>query len=144
MLVPANCRCQRRRSGWSRYRSFLPASPPMTIAGVTSHLRSTEWGWFARSFPSRADGAMPPTGDPSGWTFEKRPLQALVAEYEEECERSSRIVAGLDLDQLQEYTPVGLLPVRLRWIVGHMIEETARHLGHLDILREMTDGTRSY
>ena len=29
---------------------------------------------------------------------------------------------------------------RLRWILHHLIEETARHNGHLDILREMADG----
>jgi hypothetical protein len=30
--------------------------------------------------------------------------------------------------------------VSLRWIMIHMIEETARHVGHADIMREMTDG----
>ena len=30
--------------------------------------------------------------------------------------------------------------VSLRWILVHMIEETARHAGHADILRELTDG----
>jgi hypothetical protein len=31
--------------------------------------------------------------------------------------------------------------VSLRWILIHMIEETARHAGHADILREIVDGT---
>jgi len=31
--------------------------------------------------------------------------------------------------------------VSLRWIYVHMIEETARHAGHADILREQLDGT---
>jgi Protein of unknown function (DUF664) len=31
--------------------------------------------------------------------------------------------------------------VSLRWIVTHLIEETARHLGHLDLLRELADGS---
>jgi hypothetical protein len=30
--------------------------------------------------------------------------------------------------------------VSLRWIYVHMIEETARHAGHADILREQLDG----
>jgi hypothetical protein len=34
--------------------------------------------------------------------------------------------------------------VSRRWIVGHMTEETARHLGHLDLLREAIDGSRGY
>jgi hypothetical protein len=31
-------------------------------------------------------------------------------------------------------------PVNLRWILMHLLEETARHAGHADILRELIDG----
>jgi hypothetical protein len=89
-------------------------------------------------------GQVGPVTDPSGWIFQKRPLELLVNEYEEECARSRKIVDSLDLDDLQEYSPPQYEPVTVRWIVTHMIDETARHLGHLDILREMTDGTKSY
>jgi hypothetical protein len=52
-------------------------------------------------------------------------------------------VASLDLDTPSK----GALdwrtePVTLRWILLHLTEETARHNGHLDILRELADGTR--
>jgi hypothetical protein len=40
--------------------------------------------------------------------------------------------------------PEGKPVVSLRWIVCHMIEETARHLGHLDTLRERADGVTGY
>ena len=33
-------------------------------------------------------------------------------------------------------------PVTLRWVLFHLVEETARHNGHIDILRELADGTR--
>jgi len=33
-------------------------------------------------------------------------------------------------------------PVTLRWVLLHLTEETARHNGHLDILRELADGAR--
>jgi hypothetical protein len=36
------------------------------------------------------------------------------------------------------------VPLSLRWIVGHMIEETARHAGHADIVRELIDGKTGY
>jgi hypothetical protein len=75
---------------------------------------------------------------------ERRPLEVLLTEYEEECAFSRHIVGSLDLDDLQEYTPPQFKPVSVRWIVTHMIDETARHLGHLDLLREMTDGAKSY
>jgi hypothetical protein len=35
-------------------------------------------------------------------------------------------------------------PVSLRWMVLHMLEETARHAGHLDAIRELLDGTKGY
>ena len=39
-----------------------------------------------------------------------------------------------------ELVSTGSGQVSLRWIYVHMIEETARHVGHADILREQTDG----
>jgi uncharacterized damage-inducible protein DinB len=123
-------------------RSLLPTSPRMTVAGVLSHLRQTEHEWFAGSFPSRASTVQ---RDPQGgWTHSGAPLAELLHRYQAECERSQAVVQGLDLDQMQEFTPEPFSPVSLRWILVHMIEETARHLGHLDIIREQLDGTRSY
>jgi len=58
--------------------------------------------------------------------------------YRDEVERSRDIVAAASLDDharredRRDYT--------LRWIMVHMIEETARHVGHADILREQIDG----
>ena len=68
------------------------------------------------------------------------PLTRLLAEYRASCGQLSLLVAPLDLD-----TPPGRAvlrdePVTLRWVLFHLIEETARHNGHIDILREMADG----
>lgn len=126
------------------YRALLPASPTMTVAGLLSHLRWTEWGWFARSFPALAsDRPRPPDGG-GGWSFDRLPIARLIDEYRAECESSRSIVAALDLGTPQEFTPAEFTAVNLRWIVAHMIDETARHVGHLDILRETLDGTRGY
>jgi hypothetical protein len=110
-----------------------------------SHLRWTEWGWFARSFPSstlRPEVTGP--ADPGGWQVARRSLAELLDEYAAACDDSRAIVAATELGAVQEFTPAEFTPVTLRWIVTHMIDETARHLGHLDILRETIDGTRSY
>jgi len=45
----------------------------------------------------------------------------------------------LDLDTPPK-RPVDGRPITLRWILFHLVEETARHNGHLDILRELADG----
>jgi hypothetical protein len=44
----------------------------------------------------------------------------------------------------EAWAPEGIELVSPRWIVTHLIEETARHLGHLDAMRELTDGTTTY
>jgi hypothetical protein len=57
------------------------------------------------------------------------------------CEKCRQAVDGADsLDQLSaKDTRRG--KVSLRWILLHMIEETARHAGHADLIRERIDGS---
>jgi hypothetical protein len=69
------------------------------------------------------------------------PIAQLLADYRASCTRFRELVAPFDLDTPSK----GELgwrtePVTLRWILFHLIEETARHNGHLDILRELADG----
>jgi len=117
----------------------LPASPRMTVATVVAHLRWVELAWFEVSFLGSRDlAAQDPLEFPSP---PKTPLDVLLDEYDAQCTRSREIVAAHQLDELEAWAPAGLELVSLRWIVGHLLEETARHLGHLDTLRELTDGT---
>ena len=61
----------------------------------------------------------------------------IVAEYEQECARSRAAIAGAQLDDRAKSHD---LSFRLRFALTHMIQETARHCGHLDLMREVTDG----
>jgi uncharacterized damage-inducible protein DinB len=117
-------------------RQLLPdTSPQMSIAWLVYHLTSVELGWFVRSFLGEPTPSTPSLSEA---------LPVLLDAYDAQCEISRQIVADHDLDELEQWAPEGLPLVSLRWILGHVIEETARHLGHLDILRELTDGTRGY
>lgn len=105
-------------------------------------MRWVELAWFEVSFLGARELA---TDDPLD--LEDRPsapLERLLSEYDAQCVRSNAIVAASKLDDLEAWAPAGLELVSLRWIVTHLIEETARHLGHLDALRELIDGTTSY
>ncbi len=63
------------------YRALIATSPKMTVAGVLSHLRWTEWGWFARSFPSLAGEVPQSPADVSDWSVEGEPtVERLIAE----------------------------------------------------------------
>jgi hypothetical protein len=72
------------------------------------------------------------------------PLAGLLAEYDAECARSDAAIAAHDLDAPGSTAlhPVG--EASLRWMVLHMLEETARHAGHLDLVREQLDGQTGY
>lgn len=122
-------------------RAVLPASPTMTIAGLVSHLRWVEHGWFEVSFLGEPDRSPSTDGDRhAGWRTDGVSLHQVLDEYERQCQRSQEIVAAHEFDEVEEFAPPGLERVNLRWIVTHMIEETARHLGHLDAMRELIDG----
>ena len=126
-------------------RAPLPGSPLMTISGVVNHLRWVESSWIEATLLGRTIDT-PWTDDDPDREFRialEVPLTQLLAEYRTVCARHRDLVASLDLD-----TPSrGALgwrtePLTLRWILFHLTEETARHNGHIDILRELADGTR--
>jgi uncharacterized damage-inducible protein DinB len=127
-------------------RAPLPGSPLMTISGLVSHLRWVESSWIEDTLLGRAIDA-PWTEEDPDREFRiavEVPLAKLLAEYRAACARHRDLVASLDLDtassgDLGEWRTE---PVTLRWILIHLIEETARHNGHLDILRELADGAR--
>jgi uncharacterized damage-inducible protein DinB len=125
-------------------RAPLPSSPLTTISGLVSHLRRVECYWIHVVLLGQEDNG-PWVGDEDPdreMTMALDiPLRRLLADYRASCEQHREIVAELDLDMAS----TGELewraePVTLRWILFHLIEETARHNGHLDILREMADG----
>lgn len=124
------------------HQAHLPSSPLVTISSVVSHLTDTERGWFVGSFLGEQPLPDEPADPKADWRGGDAPLDQLLDEYAEQCVRSREIVAAHDLDEVEAFVPPGLPQVSLRWIVTHMIEETARHLGHLDALRELTDGVR--
>lgn len=68
----------------------------------------------------------------------EQPLGDVVALYEASCTRSRAVTANLDMD----HTAVDERgrTITLRFVLVHLVEETARHLGHLDVLRELADG----
>jgi hypothetical protein len=72
------------------------------------------------------------------------PLLQLLEEYERQCAVSNEIVAAHSLDDVGQHPDFGAAAATLRWILLHMIEETARHAGHMDAIRELLDGKKGY
>ncbi|MGK5557986.1 DinB family protein [Actinomadura kijaniata] len=121
----------------------LPTSPLMTMNGVINHLRWVEYYWFQVVFLGEEDQGPWTQDDPDR---EMRiavdfPLTQLLDEYAEQSAHHRELVARNKLDERARRAVRNDLYVDLRWILLHLTEETARHNGHLDILREMLDGT---
>jgi hypothetical protein len=125
----------------------LPSSE-LTLAGLVKHLALVEDDWFQKDMLGRE---MPepwlsaPFDDDRDWDFHSAlddTPEELVALYNAACERSRAVVREVgDLDALgvAKDRQEGI-EFSLRWIMLHMIEETARHNGHADLLRENIDG----
>lgn len=130
------------------HRAVLPSSPLMTMAGVVAHLRWVEYSWFHLDLLGIPDTGQTPwvdDDDPDAeMRVEDRKLTDLLDEYDEECERSRAITARHSLDDLEKGSGAGDNAASVRWILHHMIEETARHLGHMDAIREFLDGRTGY
>jgi uncharacterized damage-inducible protein DinB len=131
----------RKVEGVDRDAATRRLVPSMTtLLGIVKHMAYVERGWFQNTFLGMALYRPPRNAhDDAEFVIEEGDtVEGILAFYQQEVARSREIVAEADLDDharredRREYT--------LRWIVVHMIEETARHVGHADILREQTDG----
>jgi Protein of unknown function (DUF664) len=115
-------------------------SSALTPAGLVKHLTGVERFWFSIDFAG-ADIPLPWSDDDPHGGFvlaADDTLASVVRSYVDECERSRVVVARSDLDDVA--AGVGM-SFRLRYAVAHMVEETARHCGHLDLMRERIDGS---
>jgi len=114
-----------------------------TLLGIIKHLAYVERWWFQMNFAGDPVSFPWPEDEPDQdidfRTSATDTVQSISALYQQEIARSREIVAGAALEDLGK--DLGKVqPRSLRWIMVHMIEETARHAGHADILRELTDG----
>jgi uncharacterized damage-inducible protein DinB len=129
----------RKCEGLSEEDARRPMVPSGTsLLGMIKHLGYVERWWFQYHFGGRSDVYLP-EGDDDFRVEPTDTVRDVVDFYNNECEASREIVAAAPScdeharsRERSEYT--------LRWILIHMIEETARHAGHADILRELIDG----
>ncbi|WP_439660878.1 DinB family protein [Lentzea sp. HUAS TT2] len=121
-------------------RPVLP-SKLTTAAGVVKHVRWVEHHWFEVVLAGRASRAPYTMEDPDAdWRVEEdETLAGFLADYRAQCEVSREVLAGLALDAEVPFR--GDRVVSARWVLAHVIEETARHAGQLDVVRELLDGT---
>ncbi len=121
----------------------LPTSPAMSVVGILSHLRWAEAFWIDVMFLGEHNH-WPGTEHDSELQMREghgRPIAELLDEYVAQAAHTDDVLASHDLDAeaARKHDDTGR-PIALRYIVMRLIEETAHHNGHLDILRELADG----
>lgn len=109
-----------------------------TLHGIVRHLENVERYWFREVFAGQRELTYDWTdedGDGEWHVPVDVAMSDLLAAYAEESSRCDAVIKASPLDAVSS-----VRGVTLRWIILHLIEETARHLGHLDLLRELADG----
>ncbi|TWP43497.1 DUF664 domain-containing protein [Lentzea tibetensis] len=113
-------------------------SPGLTALGVLKHLVAVERYWLCiagggSDLPSLWKGSP----DPSWHLSEEDTPESLIAAYETEWANARKALDGKGPDDVAASGDQ-----TIRWILQHLTQETARHVGHLDLLRELADGER--
>ena len=104
-----------------------------TLLWLIKHMARAEALWLLRRFAGE------PTHLPDDAVGADDTLASAVAEYRNTWARVDPIIAGASLEEPCRSTGDDS-PMKLRWILMHLLEETARHAGHADIIRELIDG----
>jgi len=136
----ATVRMKAEGLGDEQARQRLTPSPLTSVAGIVAHLVWVERYWIERVLGQR-DVTFPSSDEHPDADWEEGDTRALVdqlEDYDRACATARDIVSELDLDHIP--APDSQQPISVRATLLHMIEETARHAGQLDILRELTDG----
>lgn len=119
------------------------SSTNLSIGRIVKHLAFTEDRWFQHKLlgldlpePWRSVDPI----EAHDWSFRSADLDSLddiVELYDNACRRSRDATrACASMETLAANPSFGKQPVNLRWLLAHMIDETARHSGHIDLIRD--------
>ena len=118
----------------------------LTLGGLVHHLALVEDYWFNDRFlgndPLEPWASVDWEAD-SDWDFSVAAtldFAVIQQRYLDACERSRQAVEAAESVDQHGVKGRRSGPLSLRWILVHMIEETARHAGHADLIRESIDG----
>jgi uncharacterized damage-inducible protein DinB len=128
-----------------------PTKSAICIGGLVKHVTACERSWLDTMLQRRKDQSVEEAAADWGadWLVtEADTLPALLADYEACARETEKAVAGIaDLSQPvpvpqdAPWFPKDVEAWSVRWVLLHLIEETARHAGHADLLREAIDGS---
>ncbi|ETX01038.1 enoyl-CoA hydratase-related protein [Candidatus Entotheonella palauensis] len=118
----------------------------MSMLGLVRHLAGVELWWLVEALTgdapqylwTQADYETDPDTDWKPRADET--VASVLAFYHRACDEARSAVRRFELDDQARHADVAARGITLRWLLLHMLEETARHAGHLDVMREQVDG----
>ncbi|MBH1934918.1 DinB family protein [Streptomyces sp. AV19] len=128
-----------------------PSASAMSLAGLLKHLVQVEHNWV-----ERARGDEPEISREeavkrfeAGWHPDAdETVPVLLARWEEVAAETERFARSVPMERVFALPEAPWFPkdaqVSTRWLLLHLIEETARHAGHADIIRETIDGKTAF
>ena len=127
-----------------------PSASALSVGGVIKHVALTEQHWMRRIVQAEQYGN-PEDEYANGFRLVgDETIESVLAFYDDVAAATEAYIAERDLDELVAI-PKGVpwFPQdddywSLRWVLVHIIEETARHAGHADIVRESIDGANAF
>jgi hypothetical protein len=124
---------------------MTPTASSLSLLSLIKHSAIWERRWFqvivaGRRFPGEWPEVRSADVDTTFRLIDGDTVESVVADYREQIVASQEILDSFDLDAPCEWPEMA--NQSLRWVALHLIEETARHAGHADIIRETIDGRR--
>jgi hypothetical protein len=130
-----------------------PLASALSVGGLIKHLANTEKGWIDMVV-HRASGTPSVQEADYGASFrldDDESLADVLKGYEDVARHTDAVILGIaDLNEAvpvprgAPWFPADVEAWSVRWVLLHVIEETARHAGHADIIRESIDGATMY
>lgn len=111
---------------------WRPNDALLSVIGVVNHLTHVEWRWIDGGYLATATDRNESEFHPGV----ELSAAAATRAYVDRAALTDRTVRDLDLDAV-----CAVNGASLRWVLLHLINETARHAGHADATRELIDGT---
>lgn len=132
-----------------------PTASALSVGGIIKHVALTERGWVDRIVQrERPLASVAAASDDYHAAFRLAPGETLpgtIDLYDEVAKETEAVIEGIrDLGQPVPvpqgvpWFPDDVKAWSVRWVLLHLIEETARHAGHADIIREAVDGGTAY
>jgi uncharacterized damage-inducible protein DinB len=129
-----------------------PSASALSVGGLIKHCADTEEGWISTVRREQQDtGADYARYAESFRLAGDETIEDVLARYDRIAERTEKTVTEIDdlghpvpIDHSAPWNPKDLDHWSLRWVLLHVIEETSRHTGHADIIRETVDGATAY